>query len=586
MSHVPRERITHQPGVWLGLWITLIFGLLVNPWWVPTGDSEVYLTSARNLLRGDGLTFLGSPLVFVPPGWPAMLAGLIAISPKLIWLKLFQAACMGGFLALSYVTLKRWCEPTRAAVAVGLATICTPLYPLTVWLHSDPIFCLLVAVAWLVALQWSSGRAHGKAGGWAHGKAGGWALAIVVVLTVATILLRWAGMPIAVVTAAACLGLGKGEGSPPMRVRWIAAGLVIAVAGGCFFGLRVWLAASDADPTLASISLASLSEESTVPGLFTREQTHLSPVGELGLRLSNWPIWIGWTFFQPMRILANFGVAGRIVEYAVALLALALMVAAAVRDVRQHRFLLAGALLYTLGLSLVWPTPNNRYLVPVLPILILGVLDGIAIVRGHHFQRSAAALWWSFVVAMVFTNGVIYAMDAWVHRSRSAEKFYARYEAGIHRPLFDIGAFLHDHRGDTVAYSQRYENLSERWNYKHAQRVLAYLGDVKAIAVPRPLTGRGVKKLQQWSRDNEVDWYVHQNPTIPGRFLHLRLTNEQHAAIVGYDPGPPLQQFELFSMQRFPERGPMARWLVESPPPTLGSDQLEELSRSVPWASD
>src|SRR6185295_11272654 len=49
-----------------------IYALLQNRYWVPSGDSEVYISIARNIARGDGYTFNGQPVQMVPPGWPVV----------------------------------------------------------------------------------------------------------------------------------------------------------------------------------------------------------------------------------------------------------------------------------------------------------------------------------------------------------------------------------------------------------------------------------------------------------------------------------------------------------------------------------
>ena len=105
---------------WLA-WCGLVFGLVWNPWWMPSGDAEVFVVVARNLLHGGGLTFNGHPVAFVPPGWPLVLSLLYRLTDAYLWLKAFQIAAMGTFLMSSYVVLRRFVRPATAGLACGMA---------------------------------------------------------------------------------------------------------------------------------------------------------------------------------------------------------------------------------------------------------------------------------------------------------------------------------------------------------------------------------------------------------------------------------------------------------------------------------
>ena len=54
--------------------VATLYLLCANPYWVPGGDSELYIAIARNLATGEGYLFNGQPVGMVPPGWPALMA--------------------------------------------------------------------------------------------------------------------------------------------------------------------------------------------------------------------------------------------------------------------------------------------------------------------------------------------------------------------------------------------------------------------------------------------------------------------------------------------------------------------------------
>ena len=66
MSEWSSAKWAKSPDVWCGTAVLVAVAGVANPWWVPTGDSEVYLTTARNLLAGRGLVFNGEPMAVAP----------------------------------------------------------------------------------------------------------------------------------------------------------------------------------------------------------------------------------------------------------------------------------------------------------------------------------------------------------------------------------------------------------------------------------------------------------------------------------------------------------------------------------------
>jgi hypothetical protein len=571
-----RQDLIVSACLWIGL--VVLFAITWNPWWVPTGDSEAFLVIARNLATGRGLTYLGEPAAFVPPGWPVVLAGFMSVGASVAVLKAFQIACMAGGLVTLYLVLRQMRVESRTAVAgVGLAAICSPLYPLTFWLHSDALFVLVGSMATLCAARWA------RSGGTT------WLVACLVLVAVG-VTVRWAGAIYAVVPTAVLLSR-LGRDAPPVVLRLLAAAGCLAAAGSSVLLLR----GLETSPTVATwhvsteLEAAPVGFESRPPDLIVRERPDLSYAEELLVRGSHLTGWFAWAPFVPLRFVATAGAWGWWVTHAVGGLMLVLFGWAAWLEARRGRFLLLGSGGYVVTLCLIWPHVNNRYVVPVLPVVIVGVLLGIFALRVRAHPGAARGLRVMFIAALLFVNGFMWSVDAWVARSPDALHFYSRYEAGVHLPLIEIAHEL-NRREDarTVAVSERYQNLRERWDYRTSPRVLTYLTGIRPRIVPRPLTGSGVKKLQQWARDNTVDYYVHQNPTTPGRIWHFRLTHREHGTVMGHpelnQPGPGVPQFDLYRMNFHPKPGePRARWLDPEPVPPLDADTLDRIGRRIPF---
>src|SRR5436305_5324914 len=103
----PDARATDTRIAWR-VWAMLVVGiaalylLMYNPFWVPGGDSELYIAVARSLAQGKGYSFNGHFVGISPPGWPLLLAGLMKISPTFGFFKLMTIAFMSFALGLWY----------------------------------------------------------------------------------------------------------------------------------------------------------------------------------------------------------------------------------------------------------------------------------------------------------------------------------------------------------------------------------------------------------------------------------------------------------------------------------------------------
>ena len=130
-----------------------IYAGVHNGYWTPGGDSEVYAAVARSLARGEWLTYNGQSVAIVTPGWPFVLAGLMQVSASFAFLKACQAAILIAAFAVAYRILRRYASPRLAAVCTVLAGSLHLVYPLSFWLHSDPLLLLLGNLAVLGALR-------------------------------------------------------------------------------------------------------------------------------------------------------------------------------------------------------------------------------------------------------------------------------------------------------------------------------------------------------------------------------------------------------------------------------------------------
>src|SRR5438045_1022088 len=90
---------------------------------------------------------------------------------------------MSFALGLWYSLLMRFVPMKQAAHYTLLTAIIAHVYTLSFWMHSDALFCLLATATMVVACQINEGRSHI----W-------WRVALLALLCVAAIFVRWAAM--------------------------------------------------------------------------------------------------------------------------------------------------------------------------------------------------------------------------------------------------------------------------------------------------------------------------------------------------------------------------------------------------------
>jgi hypothetical protein len=180
-----------------------------------------------------------------------------------------------------------------------------------------------------------------------------------------------------------------------------------------------------------------------------------------------------------------------------------------------------------------WPDPNSRYFVPLLPLMMLGLLDGIAALGASGAGRTRrlvfSTLWFVFVVSIVLCNVALWSIEVWVARS---PHFYARYEQGLNQDLIAAGHYLEQRAGpdQKIAVSMKYDNLNHHHLSGYGQRVTILLANHPAIAAPVDVCiqpdesdPEEEQDLVKWADEHGVKFYLYQPPVNPWRLWHFRV---------------------------------------------------------------
>lgn len=191
----------------------------------PQGDELRYLAFAQNLL--DGFYSPPPPAInlWSGPGYPLLLAPIVALGLPLLWATLLNAALQYGSVVLLHASLER-VTTRRAAIGFSLFWGCYyPAFQELPRIATEPLACFLAAaLAFCLTRAFGGGRGYRAASGLVLGY-----LALTKVILCHVIVVMFAG--------AALLWL---FGRRPAALRAAAAILLVAVFAIGPYGLYTW----------------------------------------------------------------------------------------------------------------------------------------------------------------------------------------------------------------------------------------------------------------------------------------------------------------------------------------------------------
>ena len=261
----------------------------------------------------------------------------------------------------------------------------------------------------------------------------------------------------------------------------------------------------------------------------------------------------------------------------------------------QLQWLWLGVATYCAVLCINWPNANARYLVPIAPLLFIGVIQGIRLmligsIGGVGRDRAVAvvliiaslamavsewvllgrleatlvaltiaAAWmlrlWArsgpadrparighlavvtFAMSVLLVNGSLYAIDLRIARSHD---FFARYEAGFNEDLIRACYQLNQSglQDAELAVAERYVNLGRVRKSKYAVRAAVLLTGRAVQTVRDKNAGEPKMELLKWCQKRKVQYYLDQRPSVPWRVWHFILPRWLNEKLVKEGLGP------------------------------------------------
>jgi hypothetical protein len=522
-----------RPGLLLVLILGVFYGILQNGQWVPISDADLYIAVARNLVLGKGFVFNGLPVQATPPGWPLFLAGAMRVSSSFWFLGIVQILLMLGALLLFYRIMLRLTTPGRAFLVCLTLGVLSPAYHRTLMLYTEPLFCVLLAGAILLAVQVNEGRGAG------------WRLPALVALCIAASSVRWAGVLLSPVVAGALL---SGHLRPAWNKLWVTAALVVVLSGATFLALRYM------PSPVPNQTVAKVEDQTEITTYTARKHPIVRRLRGAAGRAPWAGLWFAELVAEPAHIERTF-LPVRIGVNLVGWVLFGFVMAGTVPFVRRRQWMLPAAFLYSLVLIVLWGKPVARYLVPVGPLLILALLDGVDMLarvgpspRWRQLSRLTMAV---LFVGIAVNNLSLYAVDLWKLHSRD---FYGGYFAGQAKPLIAIADYLKSqHVKDcevaTIRIDLQWEGVSPSMGFFLEIRGLSLLIDRTILLAPRNLSQQSPNaELAQWLGDNKVKYYVYRPPVNPWRVWHFRIPRIQEM-VTGRPVGETNPYFALYELK-------------------------------------
>ncbi len=415
--------------------------------WLPGGDSALYLLLGRSLAAGQGYTLFGQPSAFVPPGFPAILAGaeLLGLTHPLA-LNAIMLLLAGVSLVLAYLVVRQHVSAEVALWVVLLFALCNHMHDASVQVLSDVPCVLLVGLGLWLWARWSrGGRGLPELG----------ALALVAAGWV-----RLVALPLAVGAAGGMLiesifrpGRAPEQRRTPSRLRGVlnAFAVLAGVALTAAFFYARYQAASAAGATASYMHHVD-------------ELAERSPGGLLSALLAN----LGEAIETLSRILTS----QRLPYWLAAPMFGAPVVVGMIFRLRRGQWIGPAAAAGYLGAIVLFRAPIARYLLVVGFLLILFYADGLLVllVLGRRLRAVAPQVLAAVLIALTAANlprdlRRIY----WVHHPRFPDVYRHGRSA-----LYDMAKWLKENAGPQGRF------VSSTNTY-----ALALLSGVSAAAVPK-----------------------------------------------------------------------------------------------------
>jgi len=272
----------------------------------------------------------------------------------------------------------------------------------------------------------------------------------------------------------------------------------------------------------------------TRPSIAPRIKTFPSRLPQAG-------VWFSGLLAEQVRLGRNLGQI-KVLANVAGWVLVALYVAGMIPFLRRRNWLLLGAGLYALALAGLWSQVTPRYLVPVAPFLVFGLLEGL--------RRLGRAATIALLAGVALCNLSLYGVDVWVQHS---DDFYGVHYAGQAAELISVADYLQDRSvkdGEVVRRKLEIENenVSPTTGRLFELRGLSLLIGRTILNAPKGMGKDGPDDaLVQWAGQRSAKYYLYRPPISPWRVWHFRMPWLQEW-VTGMPAGQTNPYYELYEL--------------------------------------
>src|SRR5881394_53616 len=109
-------RATRQDWKYCAILLAILLAMylvLQNGLWSSGPDTAFYISVARDVALGRGLTFNGDPVGRAPPGWPLVLAAAMKISPTFRFINLVPMVLILASMGMWFFIIRRLADTSK-----------------------------------------------------------------------------------------------------------------------------------------------------------------------------------------------------------------------------------------------------------------------------------------------------------------------------------------------------------------------------------------------------------------------------------------------------------------------------------------
>ncbi|MFO7958045.1 MAG: phospholipid carrier-dependent glycosyltransferase [Candidatus Brocadiia bacterium] len=463
---------------WFMLIVVLIQLAALNGQWWFQRDSALYMSLARSLAETGRYAFNYRVHTYALPGLPAMLAPIYAtLGESFLAMNVLISAYAVGAVGLAYLLFRRVCRDKRhMAVCLVLFGLSYPLLSYSTRILTEMPFTFFVLLTLYCGTRLVAGKGR---------SALGWSLAAGAA-AFAALCTRPFGL--ALFPALLCAVWLR----PESRANWkLRTAQTIAVLGPLALALLAWwLHSTGKGVSDHALTYADFFIGSRVTRLAARILRDVPELLEA--------------------IFKSIG-GGDLDAAAGAVLSVPLAVGLTQHVRRGDRLLAPFGLIYLAGVCV--GSPGVRYVLPVLPVLLVWLVEGGSTLGDWLAQRFD----WATRRRLARVGYLLVAAALLTHLARSSEVIYFARSPDFHRLAAE--GRLARYR-PLVRWMK--DNVGRReMTLAHEHRLLHYLTRVECWRFPKSWFGIGARPLARHLADKEVRFVV-LDPTEPHGTRELR----------------------------------------------------------------